>query len=58
MRVIVVKAIDRREPGEDVTGVYAPEVERRLIDEGYLAVDAPPAKPKGKKAVSDDGSTD
>lgn len=55
MRVVVVKDIDRREPGTDVTGVYRPEVERRLIEEGYLAVDAP--KPKSKKAVSD-GSTD
>lgn len=51
MRIVVVKAIDRLQPGEDVTGVYRPDVEARLIDEGYLAVDAP--KPKSRKAVKD-----
>ena len=57
MKVTVVKAIDRRQPGEDATGVYRPDVEQRLIDEGYLAVDAPPKATKSKRAVTD-GSTD
>ena len=41
--------IDRRQPGEDVTGVYAPDVLARLIDEGYVE-EIKPAKASKRKA--------
>ena len=44
--------IDRRRPGEDVTGIYNAETLARLVDDGYVAIDEPkpkrrPAKAKG-----------
>lgn len=41
MKYIVVKTIDNRSPGTDVTGVYRLDVTARLIDEGYVAEDKP-----------------
>jgi len=38
MQYIVLLAIDRYEPGEDVTDKYRPEVLDRLVAEGYLKV--------------------
>jgi len=45
--------IDRRQPGEDVTGVYDAATLQRLVDDGYVALDEPAPKRKSKKAVSD-----
>ena len=38
MKYVVTKngPIDRHEPGEDVTNVYAPAVLQRLIKDGYV----------------------
>lgn len=42
MRQVIVKmTIDRQPPGTDVTGHYKPDVEARLISEGYLEVVEP-----------------
>ena len=38
--------IDRRAPGDDVTGVYPAAVLQRLIDDGYIAEDKPQASRK------------
>ena len=41
--------IDSRPPGTDVTGVYDAATLARLIDEGYIAEDAPKAAQKPRK---------
>lgn len=50
--------IDRRQPGDDVTGVYPADVLTRLIEDGYIAEDKPrkrtPAKPADALAGESD----
>ena len=58
MKYIVVKTIDNRPPGTDVTGVYGPDVMSRLIDEGYVAEDKPKAKRKKEAAPDEPGNED
>ena len=57
MKYIVTKKgpIDRHEPGDDVTGIYAPDVMARLVIDGYVEADTP--KPK-RKTKSDEAVND
>lgn len=64
-KYIVKMIIDRWPVGEDVTGRYTPEVERRLVAEGFLAAvdDTPeitplviPAPEVAGSATEEDGN--
>lgn len=48
--------IDRHKPGEDVTGLYRPDVLQRLIADGYVAEDKPAPKKKANAKAVTDGS--
>lgn len=48
--------IDRHAPGTDVTGIYNDETLKRLIEDGYVEIEQPPApKKSGRKAKTNDG---